>query len=506
MKKVLAIVLASVMALGCLTGCGGKSEKKGGTAKTDIEIVVWNSGLGTAWLDAVIEGFKEVHPEYNVYYNAFADDTSVKSTFGYPEQDTVDLYFSTKMYDKIEYMESLNDFLSQTAEGDKKPLIEKFNEAYLAQEKAEDGTIQQITYGGGALGIVYNKALFEKAGITEIPRTTSELAMVCNKLSAKGITPFCHFKAGGYWHFIFDNWYGQYEGADAYNKFFGEPTKESLAKKDGRHEILKVAERILTDKYVLSGSNSSDHTVIQTSFLDGKAAMMVNGSWLESEMNANGEVKDFVTMKIPVMSAITDKLATVKKESGLRDLIDAIDAVTEGKADIATYKQGDDYVVNGATVSAADWDYVFKARNTVPENYAGHSAFVPTYSNAKEGTYEFLKFMYSDAGYKIYTDATHITLPMQLSEGEVDTTGWSEFQLGQKVLMDSYAQSFANQYARQKHDLFKFGGATLFAGVGNVEVFCTKNAADRKTADQVWEDIVLNVNDKYEKEWLANIQ
>lgn len=506
MKKVVASVLAGVMLMGCLTGCKADTAGKGGSSKTDIEIVVWNSGLGTKWLDAMIEGFKEVHPEYNVYYNAFADDTSVKAAFGYPEQDTVDLYFSTKVYDKVEYIEPLNDFLSKTAEGDKKPLIEKFNEAYLAQEKDKEGNIHQITYGGGALGIVYNKALFDQAGITELPRTTDELVKVCNKLSAKKITPFCHFKAGGYWHFIFDNWYGQYEGAEDYRKFFSEPTKDSLLKQDGRYEILKVAERILSEKYVLTGSNSSDHTVIQTSFLKGNAAMMVNGSWLENEMAASGEAKGFHTMKLPVMSAITDKLQGVKKESQLRDVIDAVDAVTDGKADIATYKQGDNYVVNGNTVSAADWDYIFKARNTVPENYAGHSAFVPTYSNAKEGVYKFLEFMYSDAGYKIYTDTTHITLPMQLTEGEVDTNGWSEFQLGQKVLMDSYAQSFGNLYVREKHDLFKFGGATLFAGASNVEVFCTKNTADRKTADQVWAQLQSNVNDKYEKDWLANIQ
>lgn len=506
MKKIIAAVLAGAMVIGCLTGCKAGGGNQGGTTKSDIEIAVWNSGLGTAWIDALIKGFKEVHPEYNVYYNAYADDASVKSAFGYPEQDTVDLYFSTKMYDKMEYIEPLNDLLNETADGDKTALIEKFSDAYLAQETDADGKIHQITYGGGAMGIVYNKALFEQAGITEAPRTTNELAMVCNKLSAKKITPFCHFTSGGYWHFLFDNWYGQYEGVDAYNKFFNEPTKDSMAAKDGRYEILKVAERIITDKYVLSGSNSSDHTVIQTSFLTGKAAMMVNGSWLENEMAASGDAKGFITMKIPVMSAITNKLETVKKESVLRDVIDAVDAVTDGEAEISSYKKGDDYVVNGATVSAADWDYIFKARNTVPENYAGHSVFVPTYSNAKEGAYEFLKYMYSDAGYKIYTETSHITLPMQLSEGEIDTTGWSEFQLGQKALMDSYAQSFSNEYVREKHDLFKFGGATLFAGVGNVEVFCTKNAADRKTADQVWDNIVLNVNEKYEKEWLANIQ
>ena len=61
-KKYLAILLATAMTAACLTGCGGG---EGGNKKTssnkagvDIEIAVWNSGIGIEWLENVIAGFE----------------------------------------------------------------------------------------------------------------------------------------------------------------------------------------------------------------------------------------------------------------------------------------------------------------------------------------------------------------------------------------------------------------------------------------------------------------
>lgn len=503
-KRILASLLVFMIVAGCITGCGSKQTSEVGTSKTDIQINVWNSGIGVEWLDAVIKGFKKVHPEYNVTYTATASKTAVVTAYGMEDVDTVDLYMSVKMYDTT-YMEPLNDILNSTADGDIKPLIEKFDDSYLALETASDGNIYSLTYGGGVIGIVYNKELFKEAGIEQLPRTTNELAIVCNTLQTKNIVPFCHFKGGEYWEFIEESWYGQYEGADYYkNTFYMNPTKDTLLAQDGRYEILKAMEKFLAPDYVLAGSNSSDHTTMQTQFLLGEAAMMVNGSWLANEMKANAKLDNFVTMKLPVLSSITKKLTTVTKESELRKVITAIDAVTDGEADITAYKKGANYEVEGITVSAADWDYLFAARNTVTDNYAGHAVVIPTYSNAKEGAKEFLKYFYSDAGYQIYLDTLHIEMPLELSSGEIDKSGWNEFENSQSDLLATTAQSFSKSN-RFKHALFRDGGASLFADVIFVNSLCTKNPSDRKSADEIWEKIVNTVNDKYEATWLSNI-
>ena len=53
MKKIVASLLVITMIACTMVGCGKSETKKVGTSTKDIEINVWNSGLGIAWLEAV---------------------------------------------------------------------------------------------------------------------------------------------------------------------------------------------------------------------------------------------------------------------------------------------------------------------------------------------------------------------------------------------------------------------------------------------------------------------
>lgn len=508
-KKFLAVTLTVTLGASCFVGCG--SKKEGGNSTTDIEIAYWNSGLGTDWLDAVIAAFEEKYPEYNVTYSDNPSNTAVVAAFRNESSDTVDIYMATKEYD-TEYLEPLDDVLDSTVDGESKTIREKVDSSYLDLEKAADGKVYQLTYGGGAMGFVYNKELFEEAGVRTLPRTTDELAAVCDTLAAADITPICHYASTGYWEYMTEAWFAQYNGMDYYtNHFYActdengtSPSKEIFTEQDGRYEAMKACEKIITPNYVLSGSNTNDHVTMQTMFLQGEAAMMINGSWLANEMASVGSVDAFSVMKTPVISSIMDQLTTVKKETDLRKLITAIDAVTDGQKDIAEYQDGENYNVDGVSVSAADWEYVRKARNTVPSNFAGETMFIPTYSNAKEGAKEFIKFMYSDEGYKVYTDTLHMGLPLGMSEGEIDTSEWNAYEAAIYDLLLK-AEQQPNEYIMSKHPIFYEGGARSYANYVFVPKFCSNNAADRLSASQAWEEMVKNVNNDYENNWLSNI-
>lgn len=507
-KRITAVVLAAMMVSACFFGCG---VKKGGSenSATDIEIAYWNAGLGTAWLDAVIEAFEDKYPQYHVTYNATASNTAVVAPFRNKDTDTVDIYMALKEYD-TEYLEPIDDVLDSTPDGEDRTIREKLLPAYLELETASDGKVYELTQGGGAIGFVYNKKLFEEAGIRTLPRTTDELAAVCASLSSAGITPLCHFKGGGYWKFMAEAWFEQYDGMDYYlNSFYGctdengnSPSKEVFEKQDGRYETIKACEKIVTPDYVLSGSNTNDHVTIQTMFLQGEAAMMINGAWLENEMSGAGMVGDFSIMKTPVISSITDKLETVKKETDLRKLITAIDAVTDGEKDIAEYRDGENYNVDGISVSEADWEYVRKARNTTPINFSGEGMFIPNYSNAKEGAKEFIRFLYSEEGYRIYTDALHMGLPIESEE--LDTTGWSEYEREVYGLLGKTEQ-IASEDIMGKHEIFSLGNARSYAGVSFISRLSANNASDRLGASEVWDEILKAVENDYENNWLANM-
>lgn len=511
-KRSLAILLSLGMVFG-LTACGGGGEKaKVGNSKTDIEIRLWSAGLGEDWIKNMIEGFEKENPEYNVTYSAAADGDSILASYGLEESDTIDLYMTVRSYD-TRYAEPLNDVLESTAYGDSKTLKEKFNENYLEFEKSADGNYYALTYGGGIMSLVYNEKIFKEAGVTTLPRTTDELTAVCDKIYRAGYAPLAHFTKGGYWDFVSEVWFAQASGMDYYlNNFYActdengnSPSKDALLKKDGRYDVLKAYEQFITPEYIMDGSNTTDHVVVQTKLLDGRAAMMVNGSWLANEMKTTGSTDGFAMMKLPVISSIRNRLETVKSDTVLRLLISAIDSVTDGEKQLSDYQSGEGYVVDGNQISAADWDIVAEARNTVAANYSGESAFIPTYSNAKEGAKEFLKFMYSDKGYKIYTDTLHLTLPLTFADSELDTASWNGYEQNLYDISQT-ATGFASYYIAGKHRIFTDGGASSFVGSDYIAGLCSKNSGDRITADKAWGQITESIENNYENNWLANIK
>lgn len=502
--KLLTLLMAGVLVTENAAGCG-KNRGNGGSGQgeTDIQISYWNAGLGSDWLDAVIEGFSKKHPEYNVYYNATAASNAANAAFGLEDTDTVDLYLAVKTFD-TQYLEPLNDVLDTTIEGESKSIREKFDAAYLAMEE-KDGNYYNLTHGGGILSFVYNKEIFTEMGISQLPRTTDEFAVVCEDLVDNGVKPLCHFKTVGYYEWLQEVWFAQYEGIDYYRDFYANPDKDKFTKEDGRYEAVKVYEKIITPQTVLQGSNSESHVSIQTRFLEGECAMMYNGSWLSNEMQNSEKIGKFEMMKTPVISSIVDKLTTVKSDPELRQLITAIDNVTDGVETEEAYRDGADYKVNGKTVSAADWDYVKAARNMFAASYAGETAYIPNYSNAKEGAKEFLKYLYSDEGYQVYLSTLHLKMPLSLSDGEIDTSGWNSFEQNQADLFGKMEYGITKDIMN-KNRLFTDGGADSFGDQVYVNLMCANSEKDRLNAKEAWTNIITYINDHYDAHWMKNIK
>ena len=523
LSKTAALMLAAMMAVSSV-GCGENTNSGGNggggstgydsnydNGGTVVEIKFWYSGMGVDYLEEMIQTFNQKQSKWNVKYTSSSSASSLTSTLGLEDVDTTDLYLVEKVSDTW-YLEPLDGLLASTADGDSKPLKEKFEDFYLTTETSLDGNIYGLTTGGGTLGLVYNTRLFEKAGIEVTPRTSDELAAVCEKLKNVGVTPFIHFTGGGYWSYFLNVWQCQYDGFDYYlNNFYAcvdtdgvSPSKKVFTTKDGRYQMLKALAKVLTPENVEAGSNSVDHITAQTMFLNADIAMMVNGAWLSNEMKSTGDMEDYSVMKNPVVSGIRDKLTTVKSDQELRSLVSAIDAVTDKTKDISEYQSGENYIVDGKEISAADWNRVEEARNTVSTAYNGQSACIPKYSTEKEGAMEFLKFYYSDEGYQIYTKHTHMLLPMELSEGEIDMSDWNMFE---KTISDVFRKSKyqIGTDMKCKHKIFLNGGASPYPDSNYIVEFCTYNEGDRKTADEVWAEILKAVDKKYDT-WIANIK
>lgn len=494
LKKWLTIVIITIMVLSSFVGCAektGESKKKG--KQTEIQVVIL-SYLGTDWFDAVVEKFEAKYPEYKIAYVSANSTTAMRTTYGLEDTDVYDLYVGTKMYD-VTYIEPLNDILETTVQGESKTIGEKFNPAYLAMEEY-NGNYYMLTCGGGHYGFMYNKKLFQQAGIEELPRTTNELALTCDMLVDENITPLCHFNSDGYYKYINEAWWAQYDGIEAWKDFYQNPTKEKMTTQDGRYKVLEVHEMINTPDNVWFGSNSASGEASGEQFWGGKCAMTVgSGSFNEN----------FGMMKTPVISSIIDKLTSVKTERLLRDLITAIDAVTEGTESEDTYREGDHYLVNGKTVDAADWKRVKEARNMLPISYGGHPIFIPTYSDEKEGAKKFITFLYSDEGYQTYLDVKGTPLPFTLSNGEIDSSQWDATRKEYAVRLEQ-AEALVSHITLAKHEIFLRGGADPFCNYLMVANMSAQSEQSRKNARRVWDIITTQIEEKYEKSWMASVK
>ena len=490
-NKVLALILGGVSALS-MYACGG-----GGNSETEIEIAYWDSGLGTGYIEKVVDAFKKDYPQYSVILDPRGVGTVIATTLNKGAKfNTYDLYITNEP-DAVDrpYMETLNDILTATAPGDSMTIGEKYNPTILDSLKANDGNYYNLSYYGGIIGITYDSSIIDGVKYKE-PRTTDELFILASQLYAdsEAPAPFIHFKGetGGYWAYIYETWRAQYEGVDNFYKFFdAEYLKDcttdadkisafqtNLSQKDGRYKVLKYLEKLLNFNYCYNGSNSLDFDEAQTLYLSGNACMMVNGAWMEKEIQkVNGQVGSYKTMKTPVFSQITEKFVGDDKDMDDKTLCEIIDLVDAGTA----------YSDTVYPCTEATYERVKEARNLTPSNATGHTFTIPNYSPAKEASKEFIKFYYSDKATKIMMDELQLPSVVNYSNGTShDTSSWSAWSKNSYELFTN-SILFSYEGKNSKHDVFAYGKPGAYGRVSLIKYL----SADSTTtsymdADGIW--------------------
>lgn len=133
-----------------------------------------------------------------------------------------------------------------------------------------------------AVTMFYNRAIFKKAGV-EPPTTWAELLAVCKKLKASGVTPFTVTGTfNGYMQTYFDYLIARRVGtAPVLDALAG---KRSFASIPGVVNAANDLQTLVKNGYFLDGFQATDFTAAQLNFFQGKAAMILMGTWLEGEM------------------------------------------------------------------------------------------------------------------------------------------------------------------------------------------------------------------------------
>ena len=161
-------------------------------------------------------------------------------------------------------------------------------------------------YQGGRFGVpytfrgeapYYNKALFQKAGITEEPKTYDELVADAEKLAKAGI-PAMTFGGTVNWHLmrLMDEILEVQCGPEKHDALMAMKvswTEEPCATKSFE-ELHKW-----TSKYILKPFMGIDNNQAFNLFLAGRAAMMLEGNWFVGQLRNANKLADYGLFPFP---------------------------------------------------------------------------------------------------------------------------------------------------------------------------------------------------------------
>ncbi len=453
-RTVLCTLFAILLCLPLATACGReKIYDSEGNEVTDpskiIEISVWDSGLGTKFLNNLVEAFKSENKGIGVTVTpSSSQDTFYNTISAGARANSFDLYFTygPKFRQYFEgqhkdknYLEDLTSVFRSTAAGDSQTIESKFPEAMRETLKVGDKYYAGL-WQASANGLTYNAAEFAKHPEWKLPNTTKELQNLALAIAESGNTPFVHVP--GYWEYVWAVWWAQYDGVAAHQDFWtkdffeyfntmykaGNWNQSADYVTPGVKKALDALYALVSPEgYTLNGSNTTDFSILQTQYLSGDAMMMATGGWLETEMAKNQSAgsqvadKDIRFMKVPVLSSVVDMLE-IETDEELSAIVSYIDNGETGEK----------------PASDADIAKVRAMRNITYTSGPEMNVFIPAYAEGKEVAKEFLKFVYSDAGTKIYVETTHVLPPWYAGDASaLDVSEWSVFSKSHLELQKS---------------------------------------------------------------------
>jgi arabinogalactan oligomer/maltooligosaccharide transport system substrate-binding protein len=137
-------------------------------------------------------------------------------------------------------------------------------------------------------GLYYNKALLDRAGL-QPPRTTSDLKAMVGPLAALGAAPLVHPAGDVPFNPLLVMWLLPMIAGRAGDPIaFVESTIKGAIRYDSPEwtETFATIAELAKSGVLLDGSGATDYAGMQQLFLQGKAAMTYNGTWLLPSLQA----------------------------------------------------------------------------------------------------------------------------------------------------------------------------------------------------------------------------
>ena len=518
-KRATTLLLTAALTVACAS-CGeggGLGRKTRKTGEGVLNISLFEGGYGTAWLENLAEAYSaETGTEV---------DIKTFVTFTQPtNQIKGDIYVCDLLFNITNNVREgvagtylpLDDVLySKPTADENKTIYEKLGttaqDYVFKTSEADAGHCYQLPWAYGKTGIFYNKTSVDTllgVGSYELPRTTDELIAFCDNVKAHNGWSFVHTNSveAEYYVYLRDQLAIQYMGTEAmrdyYNGVYTNEQGEKVTAKTGE-ELLAVWEpafmsALETCCTLINSANGYTPPSVKTmDFMKAQAyfwgvtsqsdyrptAFIIDGDWLYSEVEYLSEAKpaDIRMFRLPINSRIIDKLSTVSTDAQLSECVRYADSVIDGGN-----------VAKPSYLSDADAERIIDARKAFGATHMQQTAAIPKNTANKTEAENFLRFMASDEGCRIY----------------------SKFELGMCSPYSAtiYDESAINDFMRSVNEVTKAsiycgGGNTMMSIVGGLGFFSCQYFQSKlsrgETAQSIWQEnydkLVGNYADILEK-------
>lgn len=317
-RKIISGITALTLICGtaaAMSGCGntdkdGSSKKDGSKGSGVVLEVLTNrtDRVDDGSLDKLTDAFEEAN-NCEVKYVGYADYAGDVAT----RMGTED-YGDVLMIPDDVKLEDLSNFFEPLGTYD------EMKEVYRWADKKMDSSknVYGVAYGGTATGVLYNKAVWSAAGITEMPATADEfiadLKLIAEKTDA--IPYYTNYKDASWtitqWQSLVNSASGDagYENTILTNKL------DLFAEDGGYYPVYKLMFDIFSDPDL----TEEDHMTTEWEsskvwFGEGKIATMVMGSWAIGQFQEKAENPDDIGyMPVPITAPDGNRYAETSSD------------------------------------------------------------------------------------------------------------------------------------------------------------------------------------------------
>ncbi|GGP26878.1 ABC transporter substrate-binding protein [Silvimonas amylolytica] len=276
MSKVRTRILGLTLAAAGL--CYGAMAQAGTLA---INVAFKGASQRAVW-QSVFDDFKKAHPDIEMKV-AFVDEEAYKvqlpGWLSSVAPDVVNWHDGERMayYARRGLLEDLSGDWAKNG----------WNETYASTKEASSWNGKQ--YAAPTVyyswGMFYRKDLFQKVGISGEPKTWDQFIDACKKLKAAGIAPIA---VGGRDAWTLAGWFDYLDLRINGNAFHQKLMAGEVPYTDARvKKVYTTWKGLIDDKYFIDNALSYDLDAAQPFLFQGKAAMMLMGTFISAGFPAN---------------------------------------------------------------------------------------------------------------------------------------------------------------------------------------------------------------------------